>query len=225
MRALGYARVSTQEQATGGISLAVQRRKIEAQAEISDLELLGVVEDAGVSAKTAKRPGLLVLMERVEARETDVVIIGKLDRLARSIVDLNGIVDTLHAHNVGLISIADPIDTTSANGRLHMNILSALSQWERETISERTREALGELRAQGKRAGELPYGYGTDGEGYLVPAPGEQATLAAIRQLRDERLSWAAVAYRLTQDGHSTRRGTPFSRQGLHRLARAAGIQ
>ena len=83
-KAVGYIRVSTTEQADSGLGLTAQRRKVEAQAEISDLELVEVIEDAGYSAKNLKRPGMDRLLALVDKGEVDVVIIAKLDRLSRS---------------------------------------------------------------------------------------------------------------------------------------------
>lgn len=225
MKAIGYTRVSTQEQADGRISLDAQRRRIEGQAVAQEYDLVEVIEDGGYSAKNTKRPGLARLLALVESRAADVVIITKLDRLSRNVVDLNLMVESLAKHDVGLVSLSDPIDTVSATGRMQMNILACLSQWEREIISERTQAALDELKAQGKRAGALPYGYSADSENNLVENPEEQATLAAVASLREDRLSWGAVAETLTERGMLSRAGTPFSRQGLHRLAKAAGLR
>ena len=225
MRAIGYTRVSTAEQADGRISLDAQRRRIEGQAAAQEYDLVEVIEDPGFSAKNTKRPGLARLMALVESGAADVVIITKLDRLSRNVVDLNLMVESLAKHDVGLVSLSDPIDTVSATGRMQMNILACLSQWEREIISERTQAALDELKAQGKRAGALPYGYAADADNVLIENPEEQATIAAIAELRDEKISWGAVAEALTARGMLSRAGTPFSRQGLHRLAKAAGLR
>ena len=88
-QAVGYIRVSTSEQASSGLSLEAQRRKVNAQAELSDLTLIGVLEDAGESACTLKRPAMTELLARIDSGQVDAVIIGKLDRLTRSVKDLS----------------------------------------------------------------------------------------------------------------------------------------
>ena len=87
MKAIGYIRVSTEEQAATGISLDAQRAKIEAYATLKDLELVGIVEDAGKSAKDLKRPGVQQVLDMARRKAVDAVIIIKLDRMFRCTVD------------------------------------------------------------------------------------------------------------------------------------------
>ncbi len=87
-RVVGYARVSTEDQAREGVSLAAQRAKLEAYATALDLELVAVREDAGVSAKTLDRPGLRAALEDLRAGRADALLVPKLDRLTRSVRDL-----------------------------------------------------------------------------------------------------------------------------------------
>lgn len=229
--AVGYIRVSTSEQAESGLSLEAQRKKIEAQATLSDLELADVLEDAGESAKDLHRPAMTDLLNRIASGQIDCVIVPKLDRLTRSIKDLSELIETLAkarradgGKGVDLISTAESLDTSTATGELIINILGAISQWERKIISERTSAALQEMREQGRTTGGIPpYGYDFV-DGKRVENPQEQAVLAEIGRLKEAGRSWQAVTDELTENGHTTRRGGKLTRQGIFRIAKKHGI-
>ena len=231
MQAIGYIRVSTNEQAESGLSLDAQRKKVEAQATLSDLELGAVLEDAGESASNLNRPAMTDLLNRIDSGQVDCVVVAKLDRLTRSIKDLSELLDRLEkakradgGKGVDLISTAESLDTSTATGRLVINIMASVSQWEREVIAERTSAAMQELRAQGKSTGTPQFGFDfVDGE--RVENPQEQAILAEITGLRDQGETWETVANTLTESGHRTRRGGAFSRQGVHKIAKRHGIE
>ena len=140
-RALGYVRVSTDKQADLGVSLDAQAVKVRAMAAVQDATLIDVITDAGASAKTLQRPGLARLLSLVRAGQVDVVIVAKLDRLTRSVRDLADLLDLFGKHGVSLVSVAESLDTGTAAGRLVLNVMASVSQWEREAIGERTRDA------------------------------------------------------------------------------------
>ncbi len=98
------------------------------------------------------------------------------------------LLERFERRSVALISVAESLDTGSAAGRLVLNIMTAVSQWEREAIGERTRDALGHKRSKGERVGNIPFGLRLAGDGeHLEPDPTEQAALAEIRRLRTRR--------------------------------------
>jgi site-specific DNA recombinase len=134
-------------QATDGVSLDVQAQKIHAYALVKDWTVADVIRDEGVSAKHLKRPGLERLLARVKAGEVGAIIVHKLDRLTRNVKDLNSLVELFEKKGVALVSLQESLDATTATGRLMMNLLASVSQWEREVIGERTREALQHLKA------------------------------------------------------------------------------
>jgi site-specific DNA recombinase len=148
MRAIGYARVSTDKQADSGVSLEAQQEKIRAMAVVQGAALLDVIVDAGESAKTLDRPGMERLLALVDARKVDTVIIAKLDRLTRSVKDLALLLEHFTRRGVGLVSVAESLDTNTAAGRLVLNIMVSVSQWEREAIGERTRDAMARMKAK-----------------------------------------------------------------------------
>jgi site-specific DNA recombinase len=124
---------------------------------------------------------LLALVDQGKVR---TAIIAKLDRLTRSVKDLAELLERFQRRGVSRVSVAEPLDTGSAAGRLVINIMTSVSQWEREAIGEHTRDAMNHKRSNGERAGNIAYGYrlASDGE-HLELDPQEQAVLAAIRDL------------------------------------------
>ncbi len=148
-RVVGYIRVSTEGQADGGVSLDAQRSKLEAYAFACDLDLVTVEVDAGLSAKTMRRPGLQRALESLRRGDAEGLLVAKLDRLTRSVRDLGTLVEDYFSDGFSLLSVGDSIDTRSAAGRLLLNVLASVSQWEREATGERTREALAHVKAQG----------------------------------------------------------------------------
>src|SRR5947207_2586259 len=176
MKTIGYVRVSTDKQADRGVSLEAQAAKIRAMAVVHGAELLDILVDGGESAKSLNQPGMARLLALVDAGEVEAVIIAKLDRLTRSVKDLCTLLERFTRRGVTLISVAESLDTGSAAGRLVLNIMTAVSQWEREAIGERTRDALRHKRNQGERVGNIAFGSRLAGDGqHLEPDPAEQA--------------------------------------------------
>src|SRR6202171_1290874 len=124
MRAIGYVRVSTDKQAEQGVSLEAQAEKIRAMAVVHDAELLDIIVDSGESAKSLQRPGMERLLALVDGKQVQAVIVAKLDRLTRSVKDLCELLERFERRGVALISVAESLDTSSAAGRLVMNIMA-----------------------------------------------------------------------------------------------------
>lgn len=185
-RIVGYVRVSTADQAESGLSLESQRERLAAWCSLYDAELVCVFDDAGASAKSLKgRDGLAAALAMVEAGEADGVLVAKLDRLTRSVRDLGDLVDRAERGGWALVSVAEQLDTSTAAGRLVLNVLGAVSQWEREACAERTSAALQAKRARGERNGELRIGETTADDGRtLVADDAEAEALDIIRTLR-----------------------------------------
>jgi site-specific DNA recombinase len=206
LKAVGYTRVSTDKQADKGVSLEVQLEKIHAMAVVQGAELLEVIQDAGESAKSLERPGMARLLALVDAGKVQVVIIAKLDRLTRSVRDLGELLERFNRRGVSLVSVAESLDTGSAAGRLVLNIMTAVSQWEREAIGERTQTALLHKKAHGKVYNHVPYGFVRNGDS-LVPLVGEQAVVGRIRSLRAGGWALRRIAEALNGDGVPTKQG------------------
>jgi DNA invertase Pin-like site-specific DNA recombinase len=213
MKAIGYVRVSTQEQAEEGVSVAAQTAKVRAQAIVSDLELLDVIVDAGASGKDLKRTGIERVIRMVKAREVQAIVVPKIDRLTRSVRDLIFLIELLDKLGVRLISLHETLDTSTATGRMVITIIGAVAQMEREQIGERTRAALNHKKQMGERVGTLPYGFGAGQGPTLERNEQEQAIIDLILKLRSEGQSFRAIAEELNSLGHNTRTGGPWKHQ------------
>lgn len=214
-RVVGYVRVSTERQADEGVSLDAQRARLRAHCAALDLELVAVEADEGVSAKTLDRPALQRALATLRDHRADAILVPKLDRLTRRVVDLGHLIETYFAEGRwALVSVADQIDTRTAAGRMTLFILMSVAQWEREAIGERTADALAHLRAEGVRLGRPPLGWrhsaatdSTTGRRVIVTVSEDLAAVARIRTLREEGRSYATIAHQLTAEGHSSQRG------------------
>jgi len=182
----GYVRVSTDEQARSGLGLDAQRRAIAAARDVDEW-----VSDDGFSAKDLNRPGIAALLPRLE--EGDVLVVARLDRLTRSLVDAATLMEAARDGGWSLVALDLGVDMTTAAGRLVANVMCAVAQWEREVIGERTKAALAEARARGVRLGGPRY------------VDGELAT--RIRRLRGRGWTFARIANHLTAEGVPTTRG------------------
>jgi DNA invertase Pin-like site-specific DNA recombinase len=221
MKTVGYVRVSTDKQADRGVSLEAQAEKIRAMAVVHGAELIDIIVDGGESAKSLNRPGMAKLLAMVDAGEVQAVIIAKLDRLTRSVKDLCTLLERFSRRGVTLVSVAESLDTGSAAGRLVLNIMTAVSQWEREAIGERTRDAMSHKRSQGERVGNIAYGFRLAGDGqHLEPEPTEQAALSEIRRLRHLGHTLRGIATELNRNGHRTRRGTDWRLEHVARIVK-----
>lgn len=158
--AIGYCRVSTDQQAQDGVSLAAQEQKIKEYCSLNGLELLRVEVDDGYSAKTLERPALSRALAALDAGEAGAIVVYKLDRLSRSLRDLLSLVEERFSERgaFALHAVVEKIDTVSPHGRAILAILGALAQLERENTAERVRMGLAYLRERGVQLGALPYG-------------------------------------------------------------------
>jgi site-specific DNA recombinase len=228
-RVIGYLRVSTEQQADGGVSLDAQRARLVACATAMELELVAVIEDAGASAKTLARPGLQRALAALEAGAADALLVAKLDRLTRSVRDLGELVERYFSSRFSLLSVADSIDTRSAAGRLVLNVLTSVAQWEREATGERTRDALAQLRSEGVKLGGEALGWRrtteADAEGRRLVAgvEAELATVERMLELRAAGLSLRQIAATLHDEGFRTKRGGQWAAETVRKvLARGA---
>ena len=220
-RAIGYLRVSTDTQAEEGVSLAAQRSKLAAYADLYDIELVDIIVDSGASARSLKRDGLQKALRLLESGQADAILVAKLDRLTRSIRDLARLIDSYFGGGqFALLSVSENVDTRSASGRLVLNLLASISQWEREVIAERTREALAHKRANGEATGgDAPFGYSKTEDGLLIPDNEEQRTLDLITQLRERSNSIRTISSYLNMQGVAAR-GSRWHPTTIARLLR-----
>lgn len=226
MRTVGYIRVSTEEQASSSLGLDAQRIKIDAMATLkSDIDLIDVVVDAGFSARSMERPGMRKVQDMVDAGEVDCVVIAKLDRLTRRMLDLCLLVTKFEERGVKLISIEEGLDMTTPVGELVMHIMGAVAHWERREIGKRTSDALKAAQRKGQRLGAVPYGKARAEDGALIDNPRELAAIERMRALKSQGLTLAAIGAQLYSEGIATRRGKAFVPSGIHRVLSAVAGQ
>ncbi len=152
-----YLRVSTSEQALSGLGLEAQRMTVAAYAERKGLTIVGEYCDEGISAKSLKgRPAALAALEAVCGGEAGGLLVAKMDRLSRSVVDGAGLMERAAREGWALHFADLDIDTGTPAGEMAANIIISGSQYERRLISQRTRDALAAKRARGERLGAAP---------------------------------------------------------------------
>jgi site-specific DNA recombinase len=222
-RAVGYIRVSTEEQSREGISLGMQVAKIRAYCELNDLDVAGIYGDPGISGKTVKaRPGIQAVLHLAKSKKIDAVVTYSLSRLARNTIQCLEMAQLMDKAGVALHSISEKLDTQSALGRFFFTLTASLAEMERALISERTVAALAQKRLNGEKiGGSVPYGYRVD-VGRLIAEPKEQHAIRRIHQLRSKGYSYARIANALTKEGIFTRKGTAFRETQIVRILRAA---
>lgn len=207
MKSVGYVRVSTEDQAKEGVSLDNQRKRINALCIAKDWELTHIYADEGRSGRDLKRDGVQELIDDCKKHSFDVVVIYKLDRLTRSVKDLGTLIEIFDKADVAFSSVSDNFDTTTANGKLVLNILGSVAQWERDIISERTTDALAHKKSERQIYSRLPLGFELGPDGCLIENQEELAIIGKIRKMRKKGLSYQRIADRLNNAGVSTKRG------------------
>src|SRR3954454_17807549 len=153
LRVLAYVRVSTTEQADSRAGLRAQRQAISAEAERRGWTILDAIEDAGYSARDLKRPGVQTALETLRRGDADALVVSKLDRLSRSLLDFSGLMATAQKQSWGLVALDCNVDTSTPAGEAMASILATFAQFERRLIGQRTREALAIKKAEGVRLG------------------------------------------------------------------------
>ncbi len=230
--AVGYVRVSTQEQVSEGVSLDAQRDKLKAYCKFNHIKLIDIKADEGLSGGTLERPGLQAALAMLRRGTVNTLIVVKLDRLSRSLRDVCALVEDYFGNErFHLLSLCGMANTHSAAGRMMLMNLANYAQFEREMISERTRDALRHMKSQGVRLGPAPYGYAlsddTDAHGrrLLQPIPNEQEVVQRIKNLRTEGHSFVEIAGLLNAEGIAAQRNGVWranrvwiilQREGMH---------
>jgi DNA invertase Pin-like site-specific DNA recombinase len=207
--ALGYCRVSTDEQAREGVSLEVQRERIQAYAAAKGLDLVEVLADEGASGKDRNRRALQELVAHCKGGRTGHVIVWKLDRLSRRTLHLLSLVEEVFlARKIELHSVSESLDTSTPHGRFVLTLFGGLAQMEREVTVERTRSALAYKRRNGQPTSHPPLGFRANGRrDQMVPVPEELEVVRRIIQRWRQGRSYRSIAAELASEGVKTKRG------------------
>ena len=180
--------------------------------------LPGRYDDGGFSGGTLERPALRRLLADIEAGRIDIVVVYKIDRLSRSLMDFAKLVEVFDRHNVTFVSVTQSFNTTTSMGRLTLNILLSFAQFEREVIGERIRDKFAASRARGMwMGGHPPLGYDVRDRKLVV----NDVEAAAVRSVFERFLavgSAATLAQTLAAERMTTKRGHPIDKGTVYKL-------
>lgn len=191
---VGYARVSTDEQATSGLGLEAQHSLIEAECDRRGWQLLQIYEDAGASGKSLDgRPALAEALAAVKSGGADALVVAKLDRLSRSLLDFASLMESSRREGWALVILDLGVDTTTPSGEMVANVMATFAQFERRLIGQRTKDALLVKKAQGTRLGR--------------PLSVDAKTVRRIEHERARGRSLRQIADNLTDEGVPTGHG------------------
>jgi DNA invertase Pin-like site-specific DNA recombinase len=203
-------------------SLHAQRESCEAYITSQRSEgwtlLRDQYDDGGISGGTLERPGLKQLLADIEDGLIDVIVVYKIDRLSRSLMDFSKLVEVFDRMNVTFVSVTQSFNTTTSMGRLTLNILLSFAQFEREVTGERIRDKVAASRKKGMwMGGFVPFGYDVK-DRKLVVNEQEAATVQGIFERFVELGSATALARELRRAGARNKRGTLIDKGFLYRL-------
>jgi len=204
MKAIGYARTSTQKQ---DLSLEVQEKRLRAEAEYREFDIEIVAEKVSGSVQPLNRPGLSEVLGKLKRGEADTLIVAKLDRVARSMGDIAILLESAKREGWNFIALDLGVDTSTPEGTLVVGIMASIAQWERARIQERTREALAQAKANGKQLGRR--------------SAYDKKTILKATALRNKGVTLQGIADQLFKDGLMTSKGTPISTSQIKRLLAA----
>ncbi len=223
LRCAVYTRKSSEEGLEQEFnSLHAQRESCEAYIASQRSEGWALIrehyDDGGVSGGTLERPGLKMLLADIEDGLIDVVVVYKIDRLSRSLMDFSKLVEVFDRNNVTFVSVTQSFNTTTSMGRLTLNILLSFAQFEREVTGERIRDKIAASRKKGMwMGGTVPLGYDVKDRKLVINNP-EAKTVRMVFERFVEIGSATVLARELRADGVTSKQGKPISKGYLYRI-------
>jgi site-specific DNA recombinase len=232
LRCAVYTRKSTEEGLEQEFnSLDAQREAcvsyIASQAGVSWKLVLDQYDDGGISGGTMERPALQRLLQDIRDKRVDVVVVYKIDRLTRSLMDFSKIVEVFDGHGASFVAVTQQFNTTTSMGRLTLNVLLSFAQFEREVTAERIRDKIAASKKKGMwMGGVVPLGYQVRDRKLII----EEAEAAIVRHLFDlylelrsvralvEEAEASGLRGRMTKGSVATVIGKPFGRGNLYHL-------
>jgi len=214
MRAIAYTRVSTREQGDSKLGLEWQQEVVTSEIERRGWELLEIRTDVASGKTMRRRDELGRTLRDLRDGNADALVVAKLDRLSRSVLDFAAIMETASKEGWSLVVLDLGVDTTTTNGKLIAHIMIALAQWERELIGDRTKAALQSVKARGTHVGRK--------------STIEPETIRLIAILREDGKSWQQIADALTKNGVPTGQGGKWHAatvRRLHQQHETVGVQ
>lgn len=222
-KAIGYIRVSTEQQSEKGVSLEAQQAKIESWCKANDYELADVLVDAGISGKSMKnRPGLLKALGMV--KKDTALVAYSLSRLARSTKDAIQIGEEVGKKKGHLVSLTENLDTTTATGKMFFELMAVLATFERNLIAERTSNGLQHKKRNGlKYTNKTPYGFKAI-NGRLEEVQAEAKVVAEIQAARNGGCTLQSIADTLNGRGTPTKTGKQWQPATIHLLLKRSAL-
>lgn len=216
MKVAAYIRVSTEEQVKEGYSISAQKHRLEAYALSQGWEVVQFYVDEGISAKDLNRPELQRMIKNLEQGVFDCVLVYRLDRLTRSVLDLYQLLNIFERYNVKFKSSTEVYDTTTAMGRMFITIVAALAQWERENLGERVRMGMQEKAREGKWVASIaPFGYDRKEDDLII----NESEAAIVRKIYDMYLTGkygvSKLALLLNDQGLKTKSGSTWNHNSV----------
>lgn len=222
-QAIGYVRVSTEQQAQEGVSLDAQQAKIENWCKTNGYDLVQVFVDAGISGKSMdKRPGLQEALKAL--KKGQALVSYSLSRLARSTKDALAIGELVGKKKADMVSLSEQIDTTTAAGKMMFQMLAVLAEFERNLVAERTTNALQHKKRTGQvYCNHTPFGFKAI-EGRLVLVEQEAQVVAEIQQARTGGSTLQSIADSLNDRGIPTKTGKQWQPATIHLLLKRSQL-
>ena len=193
MRTVAYYRVSTEQQGESGAGLEAQASRVASEVERQGWLEVGSFTDVGSGGTMKRRPKLSAALTELKAGEADLLVVAKLDRLSRSLLDFANLMARAQREGWGIVALDINVDTSTVNGELMANIIMSLAQWERRIIGQRTKDALAAIKARGVQLGR--------------PVQVTAETEGVIRLLRQGGQSYGHIARLLNDNGVPTAQG------------------
>lgn len=217
MKAVIYVRVSTQEQANEGYSIPAQISILRGLSKTYNYDVIKIYQDAGISGKNIKdRPAMMELIEDAKNKKFDVVLVWKLSRLSRSLLDLLSIVDMFTQNNISFQSYSEKFDTSSPMGKMLLQLLGSIAEFERNTIAENVKMGLNERFKQGHSKGAIPFGYkNVNKQAVIVPEQAEIVKMVFKTYMKSNGECLTLLAEQLNDNGFMTRTGGLWNRLSI----------
>jgi len=227
MKVFTYIRVSSEEQAKDGDSLAMQTHKLQAWAELFDAEIVAAFADEGISGYNGKRPGFEEMIARSLDRECEAVVVYSIKRFARNTLVTLETILALEKRGVRFISLTESIDTSTPIGKFMVTVFAGLAQLERDETAQRTKDVLADKKRRGEAVGTAPYGFYREITGYssngapeyskdLSEHPMEQRVIETIRGY--DGMSFKYIADELNAAGFTNRKQNVWTARAVHKI-------
>ena len=223
MKVIGYIRVSSVVQREKGNSIKMQRDKIKDYCRLNDYELVEIYEDNGVSGMSIeKRTGYNSMVQDLEDKEVDGIVVWSLSRLGRKLKDVLEFMDVLKNKGIGFYSVKEGLNNNDNVGGLILNILGSINEFEVNVIRETIRDVKRNKKKNGEVYGRMVYGY-DNVNGKMVVNEFERKVIKRIKNLRSRKWSWRRISNRLNEDGIKSKEGSIWYDGSLYNMMKYYG--